>query len=222
MRGGSKIQIAFLVLVLLIILSFGVVRLYQGGFFVSQDNFSNEKYSIGVIYNGSLDQNVLLGTINGLNKLGYIQGENTFYILKDAFKIGNNSPKVKLKYHLLRGIYYKDKEKYSQAQKLFKIAVSGNEINNTQYQNILLDLLLEIGEFHIHYRKDNKKAFYNLELASKFLSKKTISGLKRSLRWTLLMGDFYKILINDSEKSSYYLGQSRIIRSQLNTIGVLD
>jgi len=131
-------------------------------------------------------------------------------------------PKVKLKYHLLRGIYYKDKEKYSQAQKLFKTAVSGNKINESQYQNIFLDLLLEIGEFHIHYRKDTKKAFYNLELASKFLSKKTISGLKRSLRWTLLMGDFYKILINDSEKSSYYLGQSRIIRSQLNTIGVID
>jgi tetratricopeptide (TPR) repeat protein len=142
--------------------------------------------------------------------------------LKDAFQIGNKSPKVKLKYHLLRGIYYKDKEKYSQAQKLFKTAVSGNEINDSQYQNILLDLLLEIGEFHIHYRKDTKKAFYNLELASKFLSKKTLSGLKRSLRWTLLMGDFYKILINDSEKSSYYLGQSRIIRSQLNTIGVID
>ena len=142
--------------------------------------------------------------------------------LKDAFRIGNKSPKVKLKYHLLRGIYYKDKEKYSQAQKLFKTAVSGNEINDTQYQNIILDLLLEIGEFHIHYRKDTKKAFYNLELASKFLSKKTLSGLKRSLRWTLLMGDFYKIMINDSEKSSYYLGQSRTIRSQLNTIGVLD
>lgn len=142
--------------------------------------------------------------------------------LKDAFQIGNKSPKVKLKYHLLRGIYYKDKEKYSQAQKLFKTAVSGNEINDSQYQNILLDLLLEIGEFHIHYRKDTKKAFYHLELASKFLSKKTLSGLKRSLRWTLLMGDFYKILINDSEKSSYYLGQSRIIRSQLNTIGVID
>ena len=142
--------------------------------------------------------------------------------LKSAFQIGNKSPKVKLKYHLLRGIYYKDKEKYSQAQKLFKTAVSGNEINDSQYQNILLDLLLEIGEFYIHYRKDTKKAFYNLELASKFLSKKTISGLKRSLRWTLLMGDFYKILINDSEKYSYYLGQSRIIRSQLNTIGVID
>ena len=142
--------------------------------------------------------------------------------LKDAFRIGNKSPKVKLKYHLLRGIYYKDKEKYSQAQKLFKTAVSGNEINDTQYQNIILDLLLEIGEFHIHYRKDTKKAFYNLELASKFLSKKTLSGLKRSLRWTLLMGDFYKIMINDSEKSSYYLGQSRTIRSQLNTIGVLN
>jgi len=142
--------------------------------------------------------------------------------LKEAFQIGNKSPKVKLKYHLLRGIYYKDKEKYSQAQKLFKTAVSGNKINESQYQNIFLDLLLEIGEFHIHYRKDTKKAFYNLELASKFLSKKTISGLKRSLRWTLLMGDFYKILINDSEKSSYYLGQSRIIRSQLNTIGVID
>lgn len=142
--------------------------------------------------------------------------------LKDAFQIGNKSPKVKLKYHLLRGIYYKDKEKYSQAQKLFKTAVSGNEINDIQYQNIILDLLLEIGEFHIHYRKDTKKAFYHLELASKFLSKKTLSGLKRSLRWTLLMGDFYKILINDSEKSSYYLGQSRIIRSQLNTIGLID
>ena len=142
--------------------------------------------------------------------------------LKSAFQIGNKSPKVKLKYHLLRGIYYKNKEKLSQAQKLFKTAVSGNEINDTQYQNIILDLLLEIGEFHIHYRKDTKKAFYNLELASKFLSKKTLSGLKRSLRWTLLMGDFYKIVINDSEKSSYYLGQSRTIRSQLNTIGVID
>jgi len=153
-------------------------------------------------------------------ELSKIPDSQTF--LKNAFQIGNKSPKVKLKYHLLRGIYYKDKEKYSQAQKLFKTAVSGNEINDTQYKNIVLDLLLEIGEFHIHYRKDTKKAFYNLKLASKLLSKKTLSGLKRSLRWTLLMGDFYKIMINDSEKSSYYLGQSRIIRSQLNTIGVLE
>jgi len=164
----------------------------------------------------------LASLYTGISYLELSKIPDSQIFLKNAFQIGNKSPKVKLKYHLLRGIYYKDKEKYSQAQKLFKTAVSGNEINDTQYQNIILDLLLEIGEFHIHYRKDTKKAFYNLELASKFLSKKTLSGLKRSLRWTLLMGDFYKIMINDSEKSSYYLGQSRIIRSQLNTIGVIE
>lgn len=164
----------------------------------------------------------LASLYTGISYLELSKIHDSQIFLKNAFQIGNNSPKVKLKYHLLRGIYYKDKEKYSQAQKLFKTAVSGNEINNTQYQNIILDLLLEIGEFHIHHRKDTKKAFYNLELASKLLSKKTLSGLKRSLRWTLLMGDFYKIMINDSEKSSYYLGQSRIIRSQLNTIGVIE
>jgi len=164
----------------------------------------------------------LASLYTGISYLELSKIPDSQIFLKNAFQIGNKSPKVKLKYHLLRGIYYKDKEKYSQAQKLFKTAVSGNEINDTQYQNIILDLLLEIGEFHIHYRKDTKNAFYNLELASKFLSKKTLSGLKRSLRWTLLMGDFYKIMINDSEKSSYYLGQSRTIRSQLNTIGVLD
>ena len=36
------------------------------------------------------------------------------------------------------------------------------------------------------------------------------------------MGDFYKILVKDAEKSSYYLGQSKIIRSQLNTIGIIN
>ncbi len=164
----------------------------------------------------------LASLYTGISYLELSKIHDSQIFLKNAFQIGNNSPKVKLKYHVLREIYYKYKEKYSQAQKLFKTAVSGNEINNTQYQNIILDLLLEIGEFHIHHRKDTKKAFYNLELASKLLSKKTLSGLKRSLRWTLLMGDFYKIMINDSEKSSYYLGQSRIIRSQLNTIGVIE
>ena len=142
--------------------------------------------------------------------------------LKEAFHIGNKSLKVRFKYHLLRGRYFKNKGNLSQAQKSFRMAFSGIKISDKKYQNIIIDLLMEIAEFYIHHRKDTKKAFYHLQLVEKLISKKTISGIQRALRWNLLMSDYYKFIVKDREKTTYYNAESRIIKVQLKTIGVID
>ncbi|TFG30032.1 MAG: hypothetical protein EU532_01765 [Promethearchaeota archaeon] len=143
--------------------------------------------------------------------------------LKKAFFIGNSkSNKVKLKYHLFRAIYYKNSKKYSQALKMLKTAFSEINLGDTKYQKIITDLLLELSEFYIHYRKDGKKALHYLQTAEKLITKKTIPGLRKSIRWNLLMSDFYKFIVNDSDNASYYVSQSRILKAQLKTIGVMD
>ncbi|MFX0072351.1 MAG: tetratricopeptide repeat protein [Candidatus Hermodarchaeota archaeon] len=152
------------------------------------------------------------------NKIG--ESKNYF---KKAFYIGNNeSSKVKLKYHLYRARYYKNKGKTSQALKLLKNAFSGVKLGEKEYQNILVDLLLELSEFYVQYRKDTKKAFFYLDTVEKLISSRTIPGIHRSIRWNLLMCDYYKFLLKNSDNAAYYLSQSRILKAQLKTIGVLD
>ena len=143
--------------------------------------------------------------------------------LKKAFYIGNTtSTKVKLKYNLFRAIYYKKNKKYSQTLKILKLAFTGINLGENKYQNLIVDLLLELSEFYIHYRKDAKRAFYYLQTTEKLISKKTIKGLHRAIRWNLLMSDFYKFIVKNSENSSYYLSQSRILKAQLKSIGVME
>ena len=143
--------------------------------------------------------------------------------LKKAYHIGNTiSTKVKLKYHLFRARYYKNNKKFSQALKILKLAFSGINLGEIKYQNLIVDLLLEISEFYIHYRKNTKKALYYLQITEKLISKKTITGLHRAIRWNLLMSDFFKFMVKNSENSAYYLSQSRILKAQLKSIGVMD
>ncbi|TXT57175.1 MAG: Tetratricopeptide repeat protein [Promethearchaeota archaeon] len=159
--------------------------------------------------------------------LGLIQSSNerlakAIELFKKAFELSNKSKKVKLLYHLLRARYYKSKGNLSQAKKLLKMSVKNIDFDSIQkkYQNILIDLLLELAEYYIHHRKDSKKAMYFLNKVDKLTKIKTIPGLKKSIRWNLLMTDYYKFLENDSKKVSYYLKQSRILDSQLKKIGV--
>jgi len=143
--------------------------------------------------------------------------------LKKAYHIGNTiSTKVKLKYHLFRAIYYKNNEKISQALKVLKLAFSGINLGEIKYQNLIVDLLLEISEFYLYYRKNIKKALYYLQTTEKLISKKTIPGLHRAIRWNLLMSDFFKFMAKNSGNSAYYLSQSRILKAQLKSIGVMD
>ncbi len=141
---------------------------------------------------------------------------------KIAFENGNKSLKVKLKYHLLRGRYFKNKDKISQAQKIFRIGLPEIKKGIKFHRSITIDLMLELSEFFIHFRKDTKKSIYYLESIGKILSKNNISGIKRALQWNLLMIDLYKFNIKDNQKATYYLEQSNILRRQLKTIGVIN
>lgn len=143
--------------------------------------------------------------------------------LKKAFSIGNSkSIKVLLKYHLFRAIYYKNDNKPSQSLRSLKLAFSEINFEKLEYQNLIIDILLELSEFYIHYRKDAKKAQYFLQNTEKLINKKSIPGLYRAISWNLLMSDFYKFIIKDNENASYYVSQSRMLKAQLKSIGVLD
>lgn len=86
----------------------------------------------------------------------------------------------------------------------------------------LMDLILELAEFYIHYRKDSKKAFYLLNKMQNHLSFKEVNNMRRSLRWNLLMSDYYNIIARDSKNSQFYLKQSQKLKAQLRTIGILE
>jgi tetratricopeptide (TPR) repeat protein len=144
---------------------------------------------------------------------------------KKAVQIATKSTKVKLKYHLLRAKYFKSKGSLSQAQKMLRAAIDsvGIDFDDKFYENIFIDLILELAEFYIHHRVDSKKAFFLLKNVEKKISMnlKEISGIKRSIRWNLLLCDYYDIIAKDSNNSAYYYKQSQILSNQLKKIGVL-
>ncbi len=141
--------------------------------------------------------------------------------LKKAFEIGNKEFKVKLKYYLLRAQFFKNNGNFSQAKKLFKTAFSSVNIADIKYRTIIVDLLLDLSEIYIHYRKDTKKGFHYLKLSEKLLSKNTISALLRVLRWNLLNCDFYQFRLKDKEKFNHFQNQSNILKDELRKIGVI-
>jgi hypothetical protein len=53
------------------------------------------------------------------------------------------------------------------------------------------------------------------------LNLKEISGIRRAIRWNLLMCDYYDILARDSKNSTHYYQQSQILINQLKKIGVI-
>jgi len=143
---------------------------------------------------------------------------------RKSLQLGNNSTKVKLNYHLMRAKNYKSKGNLSQAQKLLRAGIESVGINyDDEFFPILHDLVLELAEFYIHHRVDSKRALYLMKNLEKKLSLnlKEISGIRRAIRWNLLMCDYYDILARDSKNSTHYYQQSQILINQLKKIGVI-
>jgi len=144
---------------------------------------------------------------------------------RKALQFGTNSTKVKLNYHLMRAKNYKSKGNLSQAQKLLRAGIDsvGLNFDDKEFVPILYDLVLELAEFYIHHRVDSKRALYLMKNLEKKLSLnlKDISGIRRAIRWNLLMCDYYDILARDSKNSTHYYQQSQILINQLKKIGVI-
>ena len=144
---------------------------------------------------------------------------------RKSLQLGNKSTKVKLQYHLLRAKDYKAKGNLSQAQKLLRAGIDSVGINfdDKEFVPILHDLVIELAEFYIHQRVDSKKALYLMKNIEKkiALNLKEISGIRRAIRWNLLMCDYYDIIAKDSNNSTHYYQQSQILINQLKKIGVI-
>jgi tetratricopeptide (TPR) repeat protein len=162
------------------------------------------------------------GLIN-LHKSQISQSKNDF---KEALQYGKDSPKVKLKYHLLRAIDYKNNDNLSQAQKLLRTGIEavGLDYTDKKYEYILINIVLELIEFYIHHRVDSRKALYLLKAIETRIGQniKQIHGIKKAIRWNLLMCDYQDILEKNSERSTYYYKQSQILINQLKKIGVIQ
>ena len=175
----------------------------------------NKKEYLGMAY-------LYRGLIN-LNNSQLSQSKNDF---KEALKYSKETPKVKLKYHLLRAIDYKNKGNLSQAQKLLRAGIEtvGLDYTDKKYEYILIHIVLELAEFYIHHRVDSKKALYLLKIIETRVNQniKQIHGIKKAIRWNLLMCDYQDVLEKNSEKSTYYYKQSQILINQLKKIGVIQ
>jgi len=154
-----------------------------------------------------------------LNKV--VESRNYF---KKALEIGNNFIKVKLKYFLLRALEFKNNGNISQFHKFLRFGLNSVELDFTkeEYKNVLIDLVLELSEFYIHYRKDAKKAIYYLNSMEDYISPKEIKNIHKVIRWNLLMSDYYNSVLTDRKKSRFYLDQIQKLKIQLQTIGVKD
>jgi tetratricopeptide (TPR) repeat protein len=177
--------------------------------FIEKKNYSfpkKDKY-LGLCY-------IYLGLI-------YQESENiakSTKAFKKAFAYAKNSMTVKLKYHLLRAQYYKKQGKLSQAQKMLKMSIKNIDFDSIEKKNypLLADLYLELSEYYIFDRKSSKNANYYLSQTKRFLNGKTIGGIKRSVRWNQLISAFFKHLIKNNEKASYYQKESRKFQRQLD------
>ncbi|MFX1415093.1 MAG: hypothetical protein ACFFA2_14870, partial [Promethearchaeota archaeon] len=100
----------------------------------------------------------------------------------------------------------------------------GLDFKDKKYEHIFFDLILELAEFYIHHRVDSRKALFLLKSVENRLAVylKEIPGIKRAIRWNLLMCDFSDIIAKDSHNSTYYFKQSQVLVNQLRKIGVLD
>ncbi|MFX1349728.1 MAG: tetratricopeptide repeat protein [Promethearchaeota archaeon] len=148
--------------------------------------------------------------------------EESKIFFKNAFQIGEDNLCIKLKYFLLRGIFYKNQGNISLTQKFLKAGFDAIGLNfeNEKIFKVLLDLMLELSEFYIHHKKDARKAYYLLKNLENQIRIKEISNMKRGIRWNLLMVDFYNTFEENHEKSQFYFKQSQKLRNQLQTIGI--
>ncbi len=184
------------------------------------NSFEKEEVSIknNLDYKGMA--HLFIGLINLKNK----NASESKSHLKKAFIIGNESLKVKLNFYLYRAKHYKNSDNLSQAQKLLRLGIDtvGTDFNeiDTKYHNTIIDLMLELAEFYIYFRKDSKKANYLLKTVRDPMNIKQIPGINRIIRWNLLMADFFKNFVNNREKIQYYLKKSQELKSKLRSFGV--
>lgn len=175
----------------------------------------------------SFNKEEILGLANlyiGLIYLEQNKIDDSKFFFKKAFLIGNDNIKVKLKYFLLRGLFYKKQGNFSLTQKFLKGGLDTIDIDfeNEEILDDLIDLFLESSEFYIHYKKDGRKAYSFLKNLESNIRLKEISNMQRAVRWNLLMSDYYIIFSLDREKSHFYLKQGQKIKKQLQTIGVIE
>ncbi|MFX0007105.1 MAG: tetratricopeptide repeat protein [Promethearchaeota archaeon] len=173
----------------------------------------------------SVNKEILLGLANiyiGLILLEQNNIEESKAYFKSAYLIGNDQLKVKLKYFLLRGTFYKNHGNLSLTQKFLKGALDNIDIDfeNDEIIKPLTDLILELSEFYIHYKRDGKKAYTLLTNLESQIRLKEIGNMKRAVRWNLLMSDYYLTFELNREKSQFYLKQGQKIKNQLQTIGI--
>jgi tetratricopeptide (TPR) repeat protein len=151
-------------------------------FLENEEPLINKAEFLGMAY-------LYIGLINiEQNKLA-----DSKFNFKNALQLGNISTKVKLNYYLMRAKSYKSKGNLSQTQKLLRAGIDtvGIKFDEKEFAPILYDLVLELAEFYIHHRVDSKKALYlmkSIEIRLS-LSLKKVSGIRRAIRWNLLMCD---------------------------------
>jgi hypothetical protein len=173
----------------------------------------------------AVNKEILLGLANLYIGLIFLENNNieeSKPFFKNAYLIGNDQLKVRSKYFLLRGEFYKIHGNLSLAQKYLKGGLDNIELDfdNEEIIKSLTDLILELSEFYIHYKKDGKKAYTLLKNLESRIRLKEISNMKRAVRWNLLMSDYYLTFELNREKSQFYLKQGQKLKNQLQTIGV--
>ena len=178
-------------------------------------SFNEEDYldNVGMAY-------LYIGLIK-IEQNEIVEARNSF---KKVVEIGNSSNKVRLKYFLLRAIHFKNKGNLSQTQRFLRAGLDSpkNNFDDNNHQKVLTDLVLELAEFYIHHRKDSKKAIYLLSQIENHLSLHEINNIRRSIRWNLLMSDYYNDVERNRPKSQFYIKESQKLKTQLQTIGVED
>ena len=175
----------------------------------------------------SFDKEEFLGLAylyTGLILLEQEKVDDSKIYFKNAFQIGNKNLQVKLHYCLLRAIYYKKQGNLVLTQKFLKAGFDtvGLNFENKEILKLQINLMLELSEFYIHYRKDAKKAHSLLKNLENHITLRKISNMKRAIRWNLLMSDLYNNFVVNRDKSQFYLKQSQKLKTQLHTIGVSD
>jgi len=174
----------------------------------------------------SFNKEEFLGLANlyiGLILLEQKKNDESKIHFKNAFLIGNENLKVKIKYFLLRGKFYKNHGNFSLTHKFLKAGLdtAGSNFENEEVLKDLIDIVLELSEFYIHYKPDDRKAYNLLKNLEKHIRLKKISNMKRAMRWNLLMSDYYITFAVERKKSQFYLKQSHKLKKQLQTIGVV-
>jgi len=210
------------------------IHYYLGERFFQRENYDKALSHFNIIVNfleneePSINKDEFLGMAYlylGLINLAQHKLAESKIKFKNAFQLGNRSIKVKLNYHLMRAKNYKSKGNLSQAQKLLKTGIDsvGIDYDEKKFAPILYDLILELAEFYIHHRVDSKKALYLMKSIETRISLrlKKIHGIRRAIRWNLLMCDYYDLLARDSDNSTHYYQQSQILINQLKKIGVI-